>query len=225
MNDYPLSLNDCNKEKSQKNRFLKRKKARGGVIRYGLCACRGDEYPCISRDFGGFCVKNISTQIFENVFRLYQSASGDAAEGTSVFTMEGGKMTAQSGAMFYCTNTQSVINLKNAALTLSENETLLIVSAGRWGKDGQNGDVCTLNAEGQTLTGDITVDAISSLKLDLTNSSYTGCITGKGEVDVTMDETSTWILTGDSYIASLSGNTDGIDLNGYALYVNGVLYE
>ena len=42
---------------------------------------------------------------------------------------------------------------------------------------------------------------------------------------MTMDETSTWILTGDSCIASLSGNTDGIDLNGYALYVNGVMYE
>ena len=156
---------------------------------------------------------------------LYQSASGDAADGTSVFTMEGGDMTARSGAMFYCTNTQSVINLKNAALTLSADGTLLIVSAGRWGKDGKNGGDCTLNAEDQTLTGDITVDAISSLKLVLTNSSYIGCVTGEGSVDVTLDENSTWTLAGDSYISSLSGNTDGIDLNGYALYVNGVMYE
>ena len=40
---------------------------------------------------------------------LYQSASGDASVGTSVFTMTGGSMTSQSGAMFYCTNTASKV--------------------------------------------------------------------------------------------------------------------
>jgi len=153
---------------------------------------------------------------------LYQSASGDAENGTSVFTMEGGAMTAQSGAMFYCTNTQSVINLKNAALTLSEDGTLLIVSAGRWGKDGKNGGVCALNAEEQKLNGNITVDAISSLQFNLTNSNYTGCITGEGSVDVTLDETSVWTLTGDSYVTSFSGNASNVISDGYTLYVNGV---
>ena len=152
---------------------------------------------------------------------LYQSASGDAAKGTSVFTMEGGKMVSNSGAMFYCTNTSSVINLKNAALTLSDDGSLLIVSAGRWGKDGKNGGICTLNAEDQSLTGSVTVDEISSLTMDLKNSSFTGSITGEGEVNVTLDESSTWTLTGDSYISSLSGSTEAIDLNGYTLYVNG----
>ena len=70
---------------------------------------------------------------------LYQSASGDASVGTSIFTMRGGSMTCQSGSMFYVTNTDSVISLEDAALTLSEDGTLLICSAGRWGKDGRNG--------------------------------------------------------------------------------------
>ena len=80
---------------------------------------------------------------------LYQSASGDAREGTSVFSMTGGTITSHSGAMFYCTNTASVINLNDATLNLSEDGSLLIVSAGRWGKDGRNGGRCTLNAEKQ----------------------------------------------------------------------------
>ncbi len=155
---------------------------------------------------------------------LYQSASGDASEGTSVFTMTGGDITSLSGAMFYCTNTDSVINLKDATLNLSEDGTLLIVSAGRWGKDGKNGGDCTLNADSQTLTGSITVDEISTLALNMTASSLTGAINtagAAGEVSVTMDADSSWSLTGDSYISALSGDTAGIEANGYHLYVAG----
>lgn len=157
---------------------------------------------------------------------LYQSASGDASVGTSVFTMTGGSMKANTGAMFYCTNTASVINLENADLLLSDDGTLLIVSAGRWGKDGKNGGECTLNAVKQTLTGDIYVDAISSLAMNLSDSStYTGVITGEGSIAVTLDDTSTWTLTGDSYITSFDGDLSRIVLNGYTLYINGVAYN
>ncbi len=155
---------------------------------------------------------------------LYQSASGDASEGTSVFTMNGGTMVCQSGAMFYCTNTASVINLTDADLTCSEDGSFLIVSAGRWGKDGQNGGNCTLNAQDQILEGTITVDAISSLTMNLTGSSFTGDIQGEGSVNVTMDSDCAWTLTGDSTVSSLNGDLTGLNLNGYTLYVNGELY-
>lgn len=155
---------------------------------------------------------------------LYQSASGDASVGTSVFTMTGGSMKSNSGAMFYCTNTASVINLESAELILSEDGTLLTVSAGRWGKDGKNGGDCTLNAKDQTLSGSILADAISSLTLNLSNSHYTGAVTGEGKIAVTMDAGSTWTLTGDSYVTSIDGDLSGLNLNGYTLYVNGVAY-
>lgn len=155
---------------------------------------------------------------------LYQSASGDASVGTSVFTMTGGSMKSNSGAMFYCTNTASVINLESAELILSEDGTLLTVSAGRWGKDGKNGGDCTLNAKDQTLSGSILADAISSLTLNLSNSHYTGAVTGEGKIAVTMDAGSTWTLTGDSYATSVDGDLSGLNLNGYTLYVNGVAY-
>ena len=155
---------------------------------------------------------------------LYQSASGDASVGTSVFSMTGGSMTCRSGAMFYCTNTASKVYLTDADLILSEDGTLLIVSAGRWGKDGRNGGNCELYAAEQALEGDILVDAISSLSLNLTNSSYTGAIQGDGSVSVTMDAGSTWVLTGDSTISSLSGDLSGLELNGYTLYIDGVAF-
>ena len=153
---------------------------------------------------------------------LYQSASGDAKEGTSVFTMEGGEMTAKSGAMFYCTNTTSVINLKEAQLNLSDTGDLLIVAAGRWGKENRNGGNCTLNAENQALAGQVTVDAVSALQMNLSASAFTGAITGEGQISLTLDENSAWTLTGDSVLTAFEGNPDQINANGYSLYVGGV---
>ena len=156
---------------------------------------------------------------------LYQSASGDASVGTSAFTMTGGEMTCNSGAMFYCTNTDSVINLSGAALNLSEDGSLLIVSAGRWGKDGKNGGDCVLNAEDQILTGTVTVDEISSLEMNLKDSSFTGSVSGEGTVTVALDSNSTWSLTADSYVSGFSGDPGDVISNGYTLYVNGTALE
>ena len=164
-----------------------------------------------------------SNSVHANVL-LYQSASGDAGVGTSVFTMRGGSMTCQSGSMFYVTNTDSVISLEAASLTLSEDGTLLICSAGRWGKDGRNGGNCTLNASSQTLEGTIHVDSISSLDLHLTASTYTGAINPEkegGRIALTMDQDSRWILTGDSSITSFEGDLSCIEAGSYHLYVNG----
>ncbi len=164
-----------------------------------------------------------SGSIHANVL-LYQSASGDAKEGTSVFTMTGGEMTSNNGAMFYCTNTASVIDLNGVTINCSEDDTLLIVSAGRWGRDGHNGGTCVLNAEEQALMGKITVDSISELTMQLTASSYTGSINEEdegGTIRLVLDGNSSWTLTGDSHITSLSGDLHNIDANGYHLYVDG----
>ena len=39
---------------------------------------------------------------------------------------------------------------------------------------------------------------------------------------MTLDSTSTWTLTGDSYVTSFTGNAANVISNGYTLYVNGV---
>ena len=133
-------------------------------------------------------------------------------------------MKSNSGAMFYCTNTSSIINLSNADLELSDSGDFLIVSAGRWGKDGSNGGNCVLNATDQLIEGSITVDDISSLELNLDKSEFTGEINSSGQtgtVSVTLGDDSKWILTGDSYISEFDGDTDNIVTNGFHVYVDG----
>ena len=155
---------------------------------------------------------------------LYQSASGDAKEGTSVFTMTGGEMTSNNGAMFYCTNTASVINLNDVTINCSEDDTLLIVSAGRWGKDGKNGGTCILNAEDQELFGSISVDSISALTIRMYHSAFVGCINAGqegGEAVLCLDDDSTWTLTADSYLTSFDGDLSSVNLNGYTLNIGG----
>ena len=53
---------------------------------------------------------------------LYQSMSGDASVGTSSFTMTGGSLTTESGAMIYCTNTDSVVTLTDVDLIYAQGD-------------------------------------------------------------------------------------------------------
>ena len=159
---------------------------------------------------------------------IYQSMSGDAAVGEASFSADGGSITAKTGDMFYITNTDCTIDLKDVALTLA-NDTLLRIegnsSSRGWGTEGANGGDVVMTAESQTMSGNILVDSISSLNLTMkSGTNYTGAINpdgAEGTVDVTLDKDSTWTLTGDSYITSFDGDTSCINTNGYHLYVNG----
>lgn len=159
---------------------------------------------------------------------IYQSMSGDADNGLGRFTMTGGSLESANGDMFYVTNTAAVINLRDVEL-IPYNDILLTVvgndARNGWGVVGSNGGTCTFIADTQEMTGKIIVDEISSLELKLTNSSaFSGTINSENEggtVDIIIDSDSTWTLTGDAYITTLTGSTDNIDSNGYTLYVNG----
>lgn len=156
---------------------------------------------------------------------IYQSMSGEASEGASTFTMTGGSLTAETGSMFHVTNVTTTINLSNVTLNYASDD-LLILSADSWGTSGKNGGNATVNLDDQEVEGKITVDSVSSLKLNITNGSdYTGSIANSGTATVYLENGSTWTLTGDSYVTSISGDLSGLNLNGYKLYVNGVEYN
>ncbi|MBR5668358.1 MAG: hypothetical protein IKX15_01960, partial [Spirochaetales bacterium] len=55
----------------------------------------------------------------------------------------------------------------------------------------------------------------------ITNAAGSSVSTSVGTVNVSLDATSTWTLTADSYISSFSGNAANVVANGYKLYVNG----
>ncbi len=170
-----------------------------------------------------------SSENIHNVM-LYQSMSGDAEEGTSSFTMTGGTLTSLNGDMFYITNTDSVVTLSGVELTLADGTNLLVVAGNDgergWGTAGENGGIAEFNLSGQTAEGGITVDSISQLSMNIADSSsYTGAINPDGTtaaaLSVTLDSSSTWTLTGDSYITEFNGSMDNVVTNGYTLYVNG----
>lgn len=88
-----------------------------------------------------------------------------------------------------------------------------------------------MNLINQKVNGNIVVDSISKLTMNLTNnSSFTGSINknNEGEVFLVLDKTSTITLTGDTYVKSLSNadsTNSNINLNGYKLYVGGKEYK
>jgi hypothetical protein len=167
----------------------------------------------------------------ENIHNImiYQSMSGDADIGKATFSATGGSIISQNGDMIYVTNTGCTIKLNNVELILS-NDTLLRVegnsSSRGWGTEGANGGDAVFTAIAQVMKGNIYVDEISSLEISITDGTlFEGTINPDGEggeVNVTLDESSTWTLTGDSYVRSFDGDVSNIVSNGYTLYVNGV---
>ncbi len=159
---------------------------------------------------------------------LYQSMSGDADEGTAKFKMTGGSLVNKNGGIFYVNNTTAEIDIENVDFTYASDDFLRIEAAG-WGSEGSNGGQVTFTAAKQEFEGNTIVDSISTLNMHLNDGTlYSGAINTDGTagaVYVDISEDSTWKLTGDSYITSLTCDEDAIDLNGYTLYVNGEAYE
>ncbi len=171
---------------------------------------------------------NGQSTTYKNIF-LYQSMSGDAASGTAVFTSKNSTITTNKGDSFYVTNTTATINLENNTIVNNDSTgNFLRIQKDSWGNSGSNGGTVTLNLTNQKANGNIVVDSISKLTMNLTNgSTFTGAInnSNEGEVSLTLDSTSSITLTGNSYVKSLTNSdstNSNINLNGYKLYVNGV---
>ncbi|MBR1377052.1 MAG: hypothetical protein IJ565_04490 [Bacilli bacterium] len=169
---------------------------------------------------------NGNSETYKNIF-IYQSMSGDASEGTGTFTATNSTFTTQNGDAFFVTNTQAIINLTNNTFT-TQNGDFLRVQTGKWGTSGSNGGDVTLNLDKQKIEGNIIVDNISTLAMNMTNASYyKGIINGANtakNISLTLSSDSVFILNGDTYIDSLtnaSSNNSNIYANGYTLYVAG----
>ena len=199
----------------------------------GVCIEGKNSITLLNCDLSASNTKCNGNATFLDTIMIYQSMSGDADSGTSSFTMTGGSLTSKNGHVFHVTNTNAVINLSGVEIRNEDaSDVLLSVCDDGWNGAG---NVATLNADGQALSGTILVGSNSSLTLNLMNgSTLTGTVSGEivnakgatvsteaGTVDVTLDSTSTWSLTGDTYVSSFSGDTANISFNGYTLYVDG----
>lgn len=171
---------------------------------------------------------------FNDMIMIYQSFSGDADSGTSFFNVNGGSLTNKNGHVFHVTNTNAVINLKGVKIINQDNNNVLMSVCDDGWSGGSN--IATVNAAHQKLDGKILVGENSKLTLNLKdNSVFNGAISGKitnvkgatvstnvGNVAVSLDNTSKWILTDDTHISSFTGDISQIAANGHSLYVDGV---
>lgn len=173
--------------------------------------------------------KNSDKSSWYQAVMIYQSMSGDAAVGQAEFSMTGGSLTNINGDIFFVNNTRAVITLTAAEIiNLDPDGVFLRAAAAGWGKEGSNGGKVNLYLKDQTLEGDILVDSISIVNMYLGSGTvYSGAVNAddEGEVCVTIDSGSKWILTGDSYISSLTCDAGAVDLNGYTLTVDGEIYN
>ena len=171
---------------------------------------------------------NGQSTTYKNIF-LYQSMSGDAANGESEFTANNSTITTNKGDSFYVTNTNAIINLSNNKIINNDSTgNFLRAQKDSWGNSGSNGGIVTLIMTNQNATGNIVIDSISTLDMTMkSNSYYEGIINGDNSaksIKLTLDATSKIKLTGDSYVTALEDSDasySNIDFNGYKLYVNG----
>lgn len=166
---------------------------------------------------------------------IYQSMSGDASVGTGTFTVSGSTLKVSSDSsvfdsapMFFVTNTDATINLNNTELIYGSNILICAKGTSEWGTGGSNGGNITLNATNQNLSGDILLDSISTITMNLDDSStYKGAINSDNsakECKLALKKGSKVTLTGDCYLTSLEDEDStysNIDFNGYKLFVNG----
>ena len=171
---------------------------------------------------------NGQSTTYKNIF-LYQSMSGDAADGEAIFTSKNSTITTNKGDSIYVTNTTATINLENNNIINNDSTgNFLRIQKDSWGNSGSNGGTVTLNLKNQEVTGNIVVDSISKLTMNLTKgTSFKGTINNdnEGEIALKLDSSSSITLTGNTYIKSLTNEdstNSNIKLNGYKLYVNGI---
>ena len=171
---------------------------------------------------------NGQSTTYKNIF-IYQSMSGDADTGTAEFSSKNSTIVTNKGDTIYVTNTKANITLENNKFTNKDTTgNFLRIQKDSWGNSGSNGGDVSLKLINQKVSGNIVVDSISKLTMELTKSSSNeGTINNRNESKenkLILDSNSKIKLTGDSYVSELedADNTySNIDLNGYKLYVGG----
>ena len=167
---------------------------------------------------------------------LYQSMSGDSEVGNSTFQMDGGTLTSQNGGVFYTTNTESDITLKDVDITYNNDNEYFLRCTGNnnergWGESGANGADCNFTAISQDMEGSVIWDTISQLDFYMTDgSNLTGAIIddesfagngGDGYCNVYVSDDSTWTVTGDSTVSTLSNAGTIVDDSGKNVTIKG----
>ena len=169
--------------------------------------------------------------IYDAGVMIYQNVSEEEKKGTAIFSALDSTLTVSEQSqkyetlpLFFVTNSDAVINLENTEVNYGSG--ILLHAAGNdgeWGEEGFNGANVELNARNETLSGDIVLDKLSSVAVNLKSSMLEGCVDkiNSGNVTMLLDRDSTWNVTDDSYVFILTNEDQAcsnIVSNGHTVY-------
>lgn len=169
-----------------------------------------------------------------SAFTIYKELSQGSSTDYNLadLTIKNSKITInkestnyKTAPLFNVLNTKTKINITDTTFKYGSNILLNITS-----QDEYNQSEVTMTVTDQYLKGNIVSDEYSKVRLNLNNSTYKGRI-NKGNIskniDITFDENSKWILTGTSYINTLTVTKKDLNnvrkyirSNGYNIYYN-----
>lgn len=196
----------------------------------------GTESPCLYAE-GNIYVNQVTgtaeqaeMAVMKNGGSLYMSHSSlsgngisvsgrKAGEGVNTLSFSNSVLTSGSNpALFTVENAKTEIAFKNTELQ-SPPEIFLSVLGGR----EKSGSYVVLAADQQRIAGDILCDETSAAAVSLKNgSAFEGSIDpgNTGNVSISLEGDSSWILTGDSYLTSITDEAElsNINSNGYTIY-------
>lgn len=177
-----------------------------GLITAAKCRMFANAWAIATLD-GGKVTLNSNELTAGSVCGFLMHGIGTRNDVTGVLELTKNKITVAEGPLFIVTNTNARIKLSGNSISSSSRE-LLSVRSDDWGVKGQNGGHAVLNVGKQSLSGNITVDSISSLRLELEKGAkLTGSINGvenrAAQVNVVMAAGSGWTIKSDCHITSI----------------------
>lgn len=142
------------------------------------------------------------------VFQVVSTVSSSTTE-TAYAYVNGGTVSETNGtyALLFVANIEAYVYLTDVAISIRSGILANITADSDWGTTGENGGTANVYLSGIDVTGDIYVDDISAINLYLIGSSWTGALNEAnttGSASVYLDRSSTWTLTGDSNVESIS---------------------
>ena len=169
------------------------------------------------------------SETYKNIF-IYNSVNLGFNKEESTFTSKDSTFKTDNGDTIFVTNAITKINLENNKfINNSDSNVFLRIESAKWGREGNNGGDVILNLNKQKIEGDIILDNLSKIDINIDNKSlFIGSINNSNdakEVNLVISKNSKISLTNDTYVNSiLNGNINNSNIysNGkYKLYVNG----
>ena len=176
----------------------------------------------------------IEDQEYLSAFYIYKEQSTGSSNDYNVSNLDisNSKITINKESTNYKTtplfnviNTKTKINITKTEFNYGSNILLNATS-----QDEYNISEITMTVTDQYLKGNIVTDEKSKIRLNLNNSTYKGAVNKDNKsknIDITFDAESKWILTGTSYVNTLTVTKKDlnnvrkyISSNGYNIYYN-----